>query len=909
VAAIRAERAATAMNPDQFQRLDALYDAAAALDPADRGQFIEQNCADDEEVRRALLDAFGSDARSGLTEVVQRAAAVATTSAADTDTTWAGRRVGPYRIERPLGHGGMGAVYLAIRDDSEFHKQVAIKTLKFELESGPAIARFRQERQILAHLEHPNIARLLDGGTAEHGTPYIALEYIDGVQIIDWCQQKNLSISDRLRLFCQVCDAVQYAHQHLIVHRDIKPGNILVTPDGVPKLLDFGIAKLLDAEALAGFHTMQTSGQMMTPDYVSPEQVRGEPVSTATDVYSLGAVLYELLTGSRPHALRSYDPAEIARVVCETAIRPPSTQGHRHLRGDLDNIVLKAMQKEPSRRYSSATALAEDIRRYLDGLPVSARADTAVYRAAKFVRRHRLGVAATVAVVASLAVGVALALREARIAERRFAQVRELANTFLFQFYDQVTPLAGSTAVRASIVETAQKYLDGLAAEVGNDRELTRELAQAYERLGDVQGRTRRANLGQLDNARRSYQRALDLYTRLGTNAASPPELRAGAARVLMSLSTLEFDANREDTAEPLARRALDVLGDGLSDPRMRTLRAMGEANLGEVRRVQGHASEAVTLLASAHRTLVDLRESGYDDPDLSLRIVSAHQRLARAKVDAGDLDGALNHYLDMLRHADPCDERATPVPACRTLSILESWTADLYAGLDRPNLNDPDKAVPLYEHALAIQQRIAALDDHDRQAHFDLAARYGKLGDAVWMSDPQRAVDLYERALATAKALVSKEQYQLFQDAYDLAVSRPLIRLHRFAEARKSLNPILAASRAEAQRPNAQYADRLSEISIRRIPARLLFAEGKTDEAKELLRGIVKDLEIVRADGAGNLTPIFFMSDAYRMLAEMSTGAERREALLNSARAWHSWPATSFTKREEQRDLDAAAK
>ena len=235
--------------------------------------------------------------------MVEQAAAAAARRRED---NWTGRRVGPYRIVRPLGRGGMGAVYLAVRDDDQFHKEVAIKTLKFELEGGPAVSRFRHERQILAHLEHPNIARLLDGGTTEQGTPYIVLEYVAGVPIASWCEQQQLSIEQRLRLFRQVCDAVQYAHQHLIVHRDIKPGNILVTADGVPKLLDFGIAKLLDAGAVDGVEALTataTGALLMTPDYASPEQVRGEAVSTATDVYSLGAVLYQLLTGQRPHAL------------------------------------------------------------------------------------------------------------------------------------------------------------------------------------------------------------------------------------------------------------------------------------------------------------------------------------------------------------------------------------------------------------------------------------------------------------------------------------------------------------------------------------------------------------------------------------------------------------------------------
>jgi eukaryotic-like serine/threonine-protein kinase len=900
VASIRVERRTADMNPDQFKRLDALYDAAAALGPAERSRFIDESCADDEEVRRELHVAFAADGSSGLTGLVEGAAAAAT----GVDAAWAGRRIGSYRIVRRLGQGGMGAVYLAVRDDAEFHKQVAIKTLKFDLDSGSAVARFRHERQILAHLEHPNIARLLDGGTTDQGTPYIVLEYVDGVQIVEWCQQQEMTVDDRLRLFRHVCDAVQYAHQHLIVHRDIKPGNILVTSDGVPKLLDFGIAKLLDTDALAGFHTVNTSGPMMTPDYVSPEQVRGDPVSTATDVYSLGAVLYELLTNTRPHALRTYDPAEIARVVCETGVRPPSATGNRHLRGDLDNIVLKAMHKVPSRRYSSVTAFAEDIRRHLERLPVAARPDTATYRATKFVRRHRLGVAAAAAVVASLAIGVTLALREARVAERRFAQVRELSNTFLFQFYDQVTPLPGSTAVRASIVDTARRYLDGLSKEAGNDRNLILELAQAYQRLGDVQGRTGSANLGQLDDARRSYQQAIDLYAGLRVTAASPEDLRRRLASVLLAYGRLEYNAYHEDVAGTFTRRMLDVLPDRAGEPETRRLQALGARNLGDVLLRQGHTADALASLESARRTLLDLQTSLEDDARLPEDIAITRERLARARVYAGDLDGAAVDFQALLRDTPPCTDENRSTPACRTLAVRLVWTGDVYAAVDRPNLHDPAKAAELYEQAVHIRERLAALDDHDRQVRFDLAASYGKLGDAVWESDPKRALNLYDRALGTAKTLASKEQLEILRDSYLQAISRPLIELHRFGEARSALSESLERGKTDA---TSQYEDRLGEAFVKAMWCRLLRAEGKPDEARPALDQIIHDVRGLQAGHPDSLEAIAQLSDAYRLLASITSGAERQDALLKSAAAWHSWPATSFTKREEQRDLDAA--
>jgi tetratricopeptide (TPR) repeat protein len=727
------------------------------------------------------------------------------------------------------------------------------------------------------------------------------------MQIVEWCERQKLSIEQRLQLFRQVCDAVTYAHQHLIVHRDIKPGNILVTEDGVPKLLDFGIAKLLDAGALAGFDdtgATATSALLMTPDYVSPEQVRGAPVSTATDVYSLGAVLYEILTGQRPHALQNYDAVEIARVVCETDVRPPSAFGNHRLRGDLDTIVLKAMRKEPVQRYLSAAELSEDIRRHLDGLPVQARRDTTMYRATKFVRRHRVGMAAAAAVVVSVAIGVALTIREARIAERRFAQVRELANTFLFQFYDEVTPLPGSTAVRASIVETARKYLDGLSKEAGNDQDLILELAQAYERLGDVQGRTGGANLGQLDEARHSYQSAIDLYARVPVTPASPPAERQRLAHVLLSYGRLEYNAYQEDAAEKFTRQMLDLIPDDPGTAETRMLRALGVRSLGDIRLRQGRTRDALESLESARRTLLDLQSSHHGDPGLAGEIGITRERLARARVYAADLDGAERDFQELLRDSAPCADDNPSSPACRVLAARLVWAGDVYAAVDRPNMHEFAKAAALYERAVHIRERAAAQDDHDRQVRFDLAASYGKLGDAVWESDPERALDLYERALGTARTLASKEQLEILRHSYLQAISRPLIRLGRYQEARQALTEALEVAKTDA---SSQYADRLAEDFVKVMWCRLQLAEGKRDEARQTLNETIDSLSVLQSSHPDSLEAISQLSDAYRLLASMTTAAERRDALLKSAATWHAWPATSFTVREEEKDRAAA--
>jgi tetratricopeptide (TPR) repeat protein len=339
----------------------------------------------------------------------------------------------------------------------------------------------------------------------------------------------------------------------------------------------------------------------------------------------------------------------------------------------------------------------------------------------------------------------------------------------------------------------------------------------------------------------------------------------------------------------------------------MRMLRALGERSLAEVRRKQGHAAEALALTQSAMSELLALQAAGFADPRLPREISTCRERLGRMKVSVGDLDGALADFKELLRTSDACgEEDAKPAPACQRLGVRLSWTADVYAAVDRPNLNEPANAVPLYERALHIQERLAALDDHDRQARFDVAARFGKLGDALWSTDPERALVLYERALTTAKTLASKEQVEMLRGSYLMAVSRPLIQLGRLAEARTALTELFGMVKTDA---STEYGDRVGEIADRVSWPRLLWAEGKHDEARTTLGDLIRDIDALRADHRDDLTLVYHVSYAYRLLASMTSGSDRRAALLESARAWHAWPATTFTAREEQKDLEAANK
>ena len=476
------------MATPRWLRVKDVFQGALIRPAHERAAFLDEACAADAELRREVESLLASHEEAGrfLSEPAPLGAALAESGASSAPRT----RVGPYRVLDVIAHGGMGTVYRAVRDDDAFEKTVALKLVRGGAASEYAERRFRQERQILARLQHPSIATILDGGATPEGQPYLVMEHVDGRPITAYCDEQGLGTRDRLALFARVCAAVQYAHQNLVIHRDLKPDNVLVTADGTPKLLDFGIAKLLAVGVDPDTAPTATLLPMMTPQYASPEQVRGGPVTTASDVYSLGVLLYELLTGCRPYAVKADSMEEIVRAVCETEPPAPSSAARTRndgasstaptgslptaaeLKGDLDTIVLRALQKEPFRRYASAQELADDVRRHLEGRPVLARPDTLGYRTGKFVRRHRVVVTAAALVVASLVAGILATVRQRHAAEeqraraeRRFADVRRLANSLLFDLEEAIRDLPGSTSARQLVVKKALEYLDSLAEE------------------------------------------------------------------------------------------------------------------------------------------------------------------------------------------------------------------------------------------------------------------------------------------------------------------------------------------------------------------------------------------------------------------------------------------------------------
>ena len=745
-----------------------ILDDALDVPAGERAAFIAARCEGDEEMRREIEALVA--AAEGWTFVERAEDADAPTPSADlAPPPRAGERVGAYELVSELGQGGMGMVYLARRADDQFQKRVAIKLIRPGMASDFALQRFRSERQISASLEHPNIARLLDGGATADGKPYFVLEYVEGEPLTAYCESRALPIPERLNLFLEVCSAVIYAHQNLVVHRDIKPNNILVTADGQPKLLDFGIAKLLDPEAADAGET-GTLFRMMTPDYASPEQIRGERITTTSDVYALGVVLYELLAGKKPYQVTGNTPGELMRVVCERDPEKPSvTANSRELRGDLDAIVGKAMRKEPERRYASVAELADDIRHHLSGRPVRARRGTFVYRAGKFARRHSIALAATVVAAVALAGGIVLTLREAARAraaearaERRFQDVRKLASSFLFEVHDSIRELPGSTPARALIVKRALEYLDDLSREAEGDLALRRELAEAYMKVGDVQGNSYMANLGDVPGALQSYAKAIALLE---------PLVESGKAE--------------DDVQATLSKAYLTN---------------------GAIRLITGDAAGSVTEAEKGLDLSRRLAERRPDDARRALELANAWQYYAFDLAAAGRPEDA---YTALQNQATILRARLAEDP--RNRDIRRSLNQHLYLVGENLQDRDPAAAQRAFEEGVAIGESLRAEEPGSILLQRDLAYLRTGLGGLFEARKEFRAArDQYEHALVLFESIAAGDT-QSVDGRIGVAISLhnvgnaragegdPAGALRDFEKARSYYEPVVAADPSNA--------------------------------------------------------------------------------------------------------------
>lgn len=757
------------MNGARWPEVKRVFHAAAALSGSERARFVEEACAGDSDLRREVesLLAWSEREDSPLDRPAEGLdGLLAQSLAVDAPP----ERLGPYRILRKIGDGGMGAVFLAERDDGVFQKQVAIKLIQPGLDSRRFLDHFTRERNILARLEHPNITRLVDGGATPEGHPYLVMEYVDGRNITEYCRDEELPIAARLRLFLKVCDAVSYAHRNLIVHRDLKPGNILVTSEGDPKLLDFGLARLLDPLA-AGDATR--SLPWMTPRYASPEQVRGEAVTVATDVYSLGVILYELLAGKRPYEVDSSSPLTAARTICESEPPPPSaaaeTPRARHsLKGDLDNIALRALEKDPARRYPSVERFAADMERYLQRRPVEARRASVAYRVSKFVRRHRTVVALSALALLAMVGGAVATEWQARRAERGFNDVRLLADSMLFPVYDAIRTLPGATPARELLVQNALKYLNRASLEAAGNEDLQRDLAAGYQRIGDVQGEPGAAALGQWSAARESYHRAVAFYLRLLERHPRDYACRRGLAHCYSNLALLE----KKNAAERLriaqaAVAVIEAAPPGSYDPAdYQSDIATARFNVAQLYTDRGEYERALQEFArseNGYRASLKLRQS--DNRERNVALTDKHQ-------------GALLSVLRRYDEAIVRYETARAIDSRRVAAQPNDAVARMDLSFDLVDLGflahrkgDHVKARDYLSQAVALRETVAGADPKDVRAQSSLADALGREALELRESgDLAQAEEAAKRSIAILSAQPSLDPDWLASSEDELA-------------------------------------------------------------------------------------------------------------------------------------------
>lgn len=763
-----------------------LFQEAIELPEPDRGAFLDRSSAGDGTLRAEAAALLAAHAAAGdRFEGPAAAVAAAWRVAGDDDDT--PERVGPYRLQRLLGRGGMGNVYLGLREGDELAQAVAVKVIRRGMDSAVIVRRFHNERQILASLHHPSIARLLEGGTTEVGLPFFVMEYIDGQPLDLFCESRGLSTEKRLRLFLEVCGAVQYAHQKLVVHRDLKPSNILVTPDGVPKLLDFGIARILDPQAEPGALDLTAIDRPLTPEYASPEQVRGEAMTTASDVYSLGVVLYRLLTGRPPYQLSTRSSEEILRVVNETVPERPSAavgragapaerraELRRRLAGDLDNIVLKALHKDPARRYASADQLADDLIRHLKGFPVRARPDALSYRVGKFIGRHRVAVLATSVAALALIATTGLALWQAEVArsqrslaEARFNDLRKLAHTVIFEMHDAIATLPGSTPARQLLVTGALEYLDGLAGEQSGDASLQREMAGAYDRVAEVQGSPTSPSLGDLHGALATYRKAQSIRDRLVADGAADLQLLRERSATSLKLATILLYTGDTAGGAAEARRSAELEEElAVADPTPAQVARLGRslAMHGYLLGASGKTVEGLEQLRRAIARLEPVAAAG--ETEARTVLATTYGRLGEILEGGNAVPGVvpdLPAALLMHRTALALDEgllRAEPMSSARRRNVVADH---VNLGQTSERSADPSTALGHYRLALPITESLAAEDPANMQARSDLASVCQRIGTLMAQhGDARGAVPLLERALRLLDDVARKDPASL---------------------------------------------------------------------------------------------------------------------------------------------------
>jgi tetratricopeptide (TPR) repeat protein len=721
---------------DQWARVAATFDAVREHPDDRRSAYLDTHCPDTAmraEVL-AMLQAYDRDP-AFLEPTTEIAGAVAHSLA----TGLVGRRVGTYRLIREIGRGGMGIVYEGHRDDEEFDRRVAVKVLP-AWSAAPLVERFRFERRVLAGLDHPGIAKLLDAGTTGEGLPYFVMELVNGRPIDAWCRERQAPVPVRVELVERVCAALAYAHQNLVIHRDVKAANILVTTEGDPKLLDFGIAAMLADDGAASAGLTRTGHHSFTPEYASPEQIRGERVTTATDVYSLGVVLYRLLAERPPYQLAGLSTFDAMHAVCELEPPPMSAAADAArrdtLRGDLDRIVAKALRKSPQERYGTMAELAADLRAWREGRPVSAATQSVAYRVRRFARRNRGTVAAGLALVVALVAGATATAWQARVAARerdkaqnRFRQVQEFSRALLFDVHDALRTVPGTTEPRRLLLERGVRFLDGLAADAADDAALQEELATGYRRLGEVQGGAGTDNLGDGAAGLASLEKAARLIDQ--ARLADPRSVgRLAKAVDIYGDLTLMFEGlDRRDDADRAATRQLALVAelerDHPGDATAMAKVAGGYSDAGLHRAQRNDYAGARRYYADAVRVFEALPPDARREQNLVRAYSLTLKRLGAVEMVMGALDESERRYRAALAIEEDAASRAGP--GSRWPFEMSYTLSDL--GLAASRRGNADEAMRLWTRALDLRRAALAADPKNVRRMSAVASILTRLG------------------------------------------------------------------------------------------------------------------------------------------------------------------------------------